>query len=63
MNPAPTSMLVKHCRDELHARPEKYKIPLIPPLVKGDFLPLFGKEGFGEIFLKTIEKVNSIKLV
>jgi hypothetical protein len=28
------------------------KIPLNPPLLKGDFIiPLFGKEGLGEIFI------------
>jgi hypothetical protein len=34
-----------------NATPTIHKIPLIPPLPKGEIvIPLFGKEGRGEIF-------------
>jgi len=35
-------------------------IPLYPPLPKGDFMiPLFGKEGLGEIFIVPCDRVPS----
>ena len=36
---------------EINTTPTIHKIPLIPPLPKGEIvIPLFGKEGRGEIF-------------